>query len=107
MLYVRISLTTPKPKCEQQVAGLVDDLLSYYAKQPGYVSGFKLRSTADRLQLGRVTIWRSNEDADAAAQSAHVLARRSELLLLIEDEYDGTFDAAEAAESLAALVQGR
>jgi quinol monooxygenase YgiN len=105
MLYARISLMTPKPDAEQQVARIMDDLVAYYAARRGYVSGYKLLSTAEDRQIGRVTIWRSEEDADTAAQSAHVLARRSELLPLVKDDYDASYYAADGSESLASLVQ--
>ena len=95
MLYVRISLLTAKPDCEPQVTEIQDDLLAHYSAQHGYLRGFKLRSTTQLHRIGRVTVWRSSEDADAAAQSPHVLAQRSKLQSLGEDEFEGSYDASE------------
>lgn len=95
MLFVRVSLLTAKPGRESQVTGIQDELLVYYAAQRGYLRGYKLRSTAQPRQIGRVTVWRSSEDADAVAQSPHVLAQRSKLQSLIEDEFEGSYDAPE------------
>lgn len=95
MLYVRISLLTANPYSERQVVEIQDDLLAHYASQRGYMRGYKLRSTVQPRQIGRVTVWHSAEDADAAAQSPHVLAQRAKLQSLIEDEFDGSYDAPE------------
>lgn len=95
MLYVRISLLTAKSGCETQVEATQDDLLSFYASQIGYLRGYKLRSTTQPRQIGRITVWRSPEDADAAAQSPHVLAQRSKLQSLIADEFEGTYNTPE------------
>lgn len=106
MLYVRVSLMRPKPGCEHEVARMMDELVSFYAKQPGFLNAYKLRSADDGGQFGRVTVWQSGELADATAQSAHVLARRSELHLLIEEDshVEWSFQATEDAEALAGLV---
>lgn len=105
MLYIRLSLMTPKPDEAAAVASIIDDLLIVYAAQPGYVAGYSLRSPESE-QLGRVTVWRDAESADAAAQVQHVLAQRSELTPLVEADshVEWSFEAAAADESLAALI---
>lgn len=106
MLYVRVSLMRPKPGFEREVAEMMDSLVTFYADQPGYLNGYKLRSADDGGLVGRVTVWKSGELADATAQSAHVLAQRSELHALIEADShaEWSFEAAEASEALAGLV---
>ncbi|HEY7802798.1 MAG TPA: hypothetical protein VIE40_08995 [Dehalococcoidia bacterium] len=106
MLYIRVSLMTPKADEAPAVARIMDELLGFYATQPGFLSGYKLRSADANQQIGRVTVWRAGEDADATAQHQHVLAQRSELTPLIEEHShtEWSFDAAEASESLAAMV---
>ena len=87
VVYVRLSLARPRPGHETQVAKIDQDLMRFFAGQPGYLHGYRITggdSTGGRI--GRLTLWRSDQDADRAAQTAHVLAVRSELLLLIEDE---------------------
>jgi len=86
-VYVRLSLVQPKAGHEQQVLQMEADLIKYLAGRPGYLHGYQITggdSIAGRI--GRLTLWRSDHDADHAAQTDHVLAVRSELLMLIEDE---------------------
>jgi quinol monooxygenase YgiN len=102
MLYVRISLMTPHPGHERAVAEIMDDLVSFYAKQPGYVSGYKLAAADGLGDVGRVTIWKSEHDAEAAAQTNHVLSKRSELNELIEE--DSHVERSYAAEDESSLL---
>ena len=106
MLYIRVSLMLPKAGCEREVAQIMDDLVTFYARQPGYVHGHKLHSADGNRLMGRVTVWESEEAADTVAQMTHVMARRSELQPLIEADshVERSFDATDGAESLADLV---
>jgi quinol monooxygenase YgiN len=106
MLYIRVSLMVPKEGFDGEVAQLMDDLVAFYDEQPGYIRGYKLRSSDGNAFIGRVTVWESEASADAAAQTTHVLSRRAELQPLIEQEshLERSFDAAEGAQSLAELV---
>ena len=84
--YVRLSLMNPKPGEDDRVSALQDGLLSWLPGQPGYVRGYKLISGDPQGRIGRLGVWRSEHDADTAAQSAHVLSVRSELMGLIEED---------------------
>jgi hypothetical protein len=83
--YVRLSLMDPKPGQEELVSGVMDHLLEFFATQPGHVRGYKLLSGDPQGRYGRLTVWKSEQDADNTANTQHVLAVRSELLLLIEE----------------------
>jgi hypothetical protein len=87
VVYVRLSLAKPRPGSEDKVAKIDDELMRFFASQPGYLHGYRITG-GDSVggRIGRLTLWRSDQDADRAAQTAHVLAVRSELLLLIEDQ---------------------
>lgn len=85
-LYVRLSLSKAKAGSEQEAAKIEDDLMSFFAQQPGYVWGYRILPEEAGGRGGRLTLWQSNQDADRAAQTEHVLAQRSELLLLIEED---------------------
>ncbi|MGH7622080.1 MAG: hypothetical protein ACREMU_07040, partial [Gemmatimonadaceae bacterium] len=106
MVYIRISLMTPKLDEAGAVARIMDDLLTFYARQPGYLNGYKLRSADENERVGRVTVWRTAQEADATAQAQHVLAQRSELAPITESDshVEWSFLAAEGSESLAALI---
>lgn len=86
LLYVRLSLAQAKPGNEAAVAKIEDDLMAFFAKQPGYVRGYQITGGDSAGRVGRLTLWESDHHADQAAQTPHVLAQRSELLLLIEDD---------------------
>ncbi len=83
--YIRLSLMNPKPGEEKLVAGLMDNLLDYFTKQPGYVRGYALLDGDPQGRVGRITLWESEEQADHAANTQHVLTVRSEIMLRIEE----------------------
>ena len=84
--YVRISLMNPKPGSEELVAGLMDNLLKTFVGQPGYVRGYALLGGDPQGRVGRITVWQSEEDADHAANTQHVLAVRAEIMQRIEQD---------------------
>ena len=85
-VYVRLSLARPKAGNEGGVAKIEDDLMAFFARQPGYLHGYQIVGGDSEGRVGRLTLWESYQHADQAAQTEHVLAQRSELLLLIEDD---------------------
>jgi hypothetical protein len=87
VVYVRLSLVRPRAGNEERVGKMEDDLMRFLAAQPGFLHGYRITGGDSELgSLGRVTLWRSDHDADHAAQTDHVLAIRSELLMLIEED---------------------
>lgn len=86
LLYVRLSLVQAKPGNEAAVAKIEDDLMAFFTKQPGYVRGYQIVGGDSEGRVGRLTLWESDSAADLAAQTPHVLAQRSELILLIEGD---------------------
>ena len=72
--YVRLSLMNPKPGEEKLVAGLMDNLLEFFSDKPGYVRGYALLDGDPQGRVGRITMWKSEEQADHAANTQHVLA---------------------------------
>ena len=86
MPHIRMSLMTPKHGHADDVAQIMEDLLKFYRSQPGFIDGYTLRSADEIGDVGRVTIWRTAADTDAAAQTPHVLSTRSDLLPLIAED---------------------
>ncbi len=84
--YIRLSLMDPKPGKDDLVSGLMDNLLQFFSTRPGYVRGYSLLSGDPQGRVGRITMWDSEEEADHAANTQHVLSVRSELLQLIEED---------------------
>ena len=106
MYYVRISLMTPKSGHEAEAAAIIDDLLGFYQQQPGFVTGYKLASADEKGEMGRVTVWRSEHEAEAAAQSNHNLSRRAELIPIVTDDDERSFHAADQSTELMRMVEG-
>ena len=86
VVYVRLSLVKPRAGNEQRVAKMEEGLIRHLAGLPGYLHGYQITG-GDSIEgrIGRLTLWRSDQDADHAAQTDHVLAIRSELMMLVED----------------------
>jgi hypothetical protein len=86
LVYVRLSLVQARPGHEKAVGKIEDDLMAFFAEQPGYIHGYQIIGGDSEQRVGRLTLWESDQAADHAAQTAHVLAQRSELLMLIEGD---------------------
>ncbi len=84
--YVRLSLMNPKAGEERLVAGLMDNLLEFFSDQPGYVRGYALIDGDPQGRVGRITMWKSEENADHAGNTQHVLTVRAEIMQRIEEE---------------------
>ena len=84
--YVGLSLMKPKPGEEKLVAALMDNLLEFFAEQPGYERGYVLLEGDTQGWVGRITLWESEEKADHAANTQHVLAVRAEIMHRIEED---------------------
>jgi len=86
MPYVRISLMRPKAGQENEVNSLLDRLVDYYERQPGYVTGYRLKNIDGSGRVGRMGVWERQEDAEHAAQTDHDLAMRSQLNIVIDED---------------------
>ena len=84
--YVRLSLMKPKPGEEKLVAGLMDNLLEFFTEQHGFERGYALLEGDSQGRVGRITLWESEEQADHAANTQHVLTVRAEIMQRIEED---------------------
>ena len=75
---------------ERQLEELLNQLEASAAALPGYVMGFRYRSTTGSGELGRISVWRSQHDADNAAQNQHIMALRSQVMNIaqVHEEQD-------------------
>jgi heme-degrading monooxygenase HmoA len=67
-----------------QVSQILNDLVSYFTSQPGCLDSYTLIPQEGGDEVGRLTLWRSEHDAEAVASTAHVMALRSELIRIVE-----------------------
>jgi quinol monooxygenase YgiN len=79
MQFVRITLTRPRPEVKAEVVQLFEELIRATSKEPGYTAGCVLVSHDQTGQVGRVTIWESQELANQEANREHVMAIHAEL----------------------------
>ena len=87
MRIARQSIVHPKSGMAQRVERVLDELEAAYAMQPGYILGFRYRTKGTSGELGRIAVWRSQQDADHASQNTHIQAIRAELTRVIEGDH--------------------
>ncbi len=99
MLFVRLSLIKPLPGHEKRVAELNQLLLEFFRLQDGFVRGFALDPIDETGEIGRLTMWESQEIADAVARQQHGMSLRSEMLQVIdaEEHWERAFHATETS----------
>lgn len=83
-IYVRLSLMRPKSGQEARVGEILNDLVQFYSEQPGYIEGYTLVAQESASEVGRLTLWRTERDAETTASNQHVMSQRSELMRVIE-----------------------
>jgi quinol monooxygenase YgiN len=84
MSYARVSIMKPQSGREEEVLALNRELVSFYHKQKGCIVSHVIEAADDSGEVGRVTFWESEEDADRAATLDHSMSVRASLHLLIQ-----------------------
>jgi hypothetical protein len=86
MVFIRYSLMTPKPRQEQRVREIIDELIRFQRMQDGFIAAYRLEPDehAARGQIGRISIWESEEKANPVAHNQHHISLQSELRLVVE-----------------------
>jgi len=83
MPYIRISLMNPQAGREAEVAELNEQLTMFYRQQEGCLLSYFVEAADGSGEMGRVSLWESEEVADRAANVEHSLALRSRLHLVV------------------------
>ncbi len=92
MPYVRFSLMRPMHGQDVHARELIDSLVVYYQQQPGFMSGYRLEPADSAGFIGRMGVWATEADANAAAQQEHDLALRSRLNFIVSDHHEYSFE---------------
>ena len=87
MTIARHSDVHPRPGQAARVQQIFDELLTIFSTAPGFIWGFRYHPGEGSDEVGRITVWRSHEDADRIAQNSHVIALRAELGRIIQGEH--------------------
>lgn len=83
---VRLSLMLPRDGLHDEVVELHEQLLAWLPGQPGFVRAYLIVEGDPHGRVGHLSVYRTEEDAVHAAQTARVLSLRSELILRIEED---------------------
>jgi len=84
MPYIRISIARPRRGEEQRLEDLMRKLSVVSAEQPGCEASYVLKPRDQSGELARVSIYKDEQSAEAAAQSQTIMALRSEMHLVTE-----------------------
>src|SRR5688572_17106601 len=87
MAFIRMSLMTPRPGQEEELANLLDRLVQHFHGKPGFIAAYRISSdphTRDK-RIGRISIWESEDDANRMSSDQHDLALQAEIKLLAVD----------------------
>jgi quinol monooxygenase YgiN len=85
MPYIRISTLKPLAGCEPEVAETNEQLAAFCQQQEGCLQDYSIRAVDGSGEVGRLSIWESEEAADQAATTEHSMSLRSRLLLLVHE----------------------
>jgi quinol monooxygenase YgiN len=85
MPYIRISLMIPLAGREAEVIDLNDQLVAFHRGQTGCLQSYVMRSSQASQDMGRISLWESEEDAEQTASVESTLALRSRLHLLVQE----------------------
>ena len=83
-MYVRLSLHKPRPGQFDAVKELQEGVLEALKASKGCRQAHLLRPLDDSGEIGRLSLWDSEEAAEEAAQGQHTMALRSQIGLLVE-----------------------
>ena len=87
MQYTRISLMTPRRDQAHEVTRLLSQIIAFCSQQPGFLGGLIVGGQPGSGRVvGRITLWADRTSADRTAISDHMLALRSRLDALVEEE---------------------
>ena len=95
MSYIRVSMVAPPPERMADVRRRYEEIVAYVATFPGYISGWVVAPGHGEEQVGRLTIWQSEADANHAATDAHAIALHSQVQFTAGGTvWDRSFDTA-------------
>ena len=83
MAYVRLSLMRPMAGHQEEVQSINKELVHMNRRMPGCLDSRSISALDGSGEVGRLTIWASQADADRAANDPRSLTLRSRLHLII------------------------
>jgi quinol monooxygenase YgiN len=94
MPYVRLTLNQPRPEVRAEVVRHYRELVNYVKTLPGCLDAFVLESHDETAEVGRLSMWESEEAANHAANDPHAMSLHAELLFDSQGQvWDRSFEA--------------
>jgi quinol monooxygenase YgiN len=84
MPYIRVSIAKPRKGEEARMEELMRKLRDLSAAQPDCLESWVLKPLDDSGEIARITVYKDEHAAESAANSATMMALRSELHLVTE-----------------------
>ncbi len=94
MPYVRLTLAKPRPERVAEVRRHYEELVGYLSTLPGFVAGWVVVPHDDSGEVGRLSMWESQEAANHAANDPRAMSLHAELEFdVFGNMWDRSFDA--------------
>jgi quinol monooxygenase YgiN len=84
MPYIRISIMKPLAGSEPEVTEINEELVALYRQQEDCLQNYFMRAADRSGEVGRVSVWRSEEAAEQAATAERSMSLRSRLNVLVQ-----------------------
>jgi heme-degrading monooxygenase HmoA len=92
--FARLTLATPRPERMAEVRRHYEELVAHVASLPGFVGGWVLLPSGDEGDVGRLTLWETEADANRAANDPRALSLHAELQFDVSGNlWDRSFQA--------------
>jgi heme-degrading monooxygenase HmoA len=84
MSYIGLSIITPMAGQQEEVERISGELVAYARSLEGCIAAYGIKAADGSGDVGRITIWESEEHANRGVTTMHAMSLRSELHLKIE-----------------------
>jgi quinol monooxygenase YgiN len=84
MPYIRLSIARPRRGEEDRLLDLMRKLSAVSAEQDGCIDSYVLKPRDDSGEIARISVYRDEQSAEAAASSQTIMSLRSEIHLVTE-----------------------
>ncbi len=83
MTIARLSIFKALPGKKEELEKLLDEFEEFVSKEKGYISGFRFEATENTNEVGRISLWENQQQADHVATMDHVVVLRNRIHRLI------------------------
>ena len=93
MSYIRLTVATPPPERLAEVRQRYEEIVTYVATLPGFVTGWVVAPGHGDREVGRLTVWQTEAAANRAANDPHTMALHAQIQFAVSGNlWDRSFD---------------